>query len=388
MGLIQKREEDDRELIEGVEIIEDYLDPDGSGDREDDAADQDDAAVQDDIGSMDAPSVDDGNVAADDAEATGFEDSADDGADADSGEGEDEDIESEAAGSDGSGDGESPVGPASGSNRWIVVACFVIAIVIAAIIGYFVGTGGFGAKGTGSATVAEDQLDVAVASYVSGGAAHTITAREAIESSYSLDAVKNDDGTYAAPSAETVLACARMQILVADAESRGIEVSDDEVADYAETMLGTSDFSSIAESYQVTEDQARDIVRDSCLVDKLYQQVVPEAADLTAPEEPTAPADGSEDTASAEYGAYVIGLLGDEWDGSAGTWARTDGPYFEQLGAESFSADSATYGQALTAYYVALQQYSSASEEASAAWTDYANSLYAPASITIYGLIQ
>ncbi len=51
-----------------------------------------------------------------------------------------------------------------------------------------------------------------------------------------------------------------------------------------------------------------------------------------------------------------------------------------------FTADSATYKQAMTAYYTAYQQYSSQASSASSKWTEYANGLYAKANISIYGL--
>ena len=175
--------------------------------------------------------------------------------------------------------------------------------------------------------------------------------------------------------------------MIADAESRGISVDDDEVDAYAEAMLGTSDYESIASQYGVDEEQAKDIVRDAAMVDKLYQQIVP-ATDAALPDMPAEPESGDENAASAEYASYIISLAGDEWDSETGTWASTDGPYYAALGSESFTADSATYTQALSAYYVAYQEYSEDADAASTAWTSYVNGLYANASISIYGLLQ
>ena len=83
-----------------------------------------------------------------------------------------------------------------------------------------------------------------------------MTVRDAIEGQYSLEAAKNDDGTYTVPSAEVVISDVRNELLVADAEQRGIEVSEDEMAEYAEDTLGVSDFETLAEQYQIDEDQA------------------------------------------------------------------------------------------------------------------------------------
>ncbi|OUP09495.1 hypothetical protein [Collinsella sp. An2] len=269
----------------------------------------------------------------------------------------------------------------------IFIAIAVVAVIAAAILGYFVGTGGFSsAKGLASSSLTDDQLDTVVASWTYNGENHEVTAREAIESQYSLDSVKNDDDTYPAPSADSILTYVRNQILLADAQSRGIEVTDDEMSDYAETNLGTSDYSTIATQYGVDEDQAKDIVRQNLMIQKLHDQVVPEST-ATMPDAPTQPSDDSDSNPSSkEYADYIINLAGDEWDSETGTWASTDGPYYQALQNESFTADSATYNQAMTAYYVAYQQYTKAATEASSTWTDYANTLFANSDLSLYGL--
>ena len=268
----------------------------------------------------------------------------------------------------------------------IAVAAVMIAAVVFAIGGYFVGSGGFGGHGTGTSALSEDQLDDVVASYTYNGARHDITARQAIETQYSVDNVKNDDGTYDAPSAETILGYVRTQILLADADARGIEVTDDELSAYAEEALGSSDYDQLAEQYGVTADQAKEIVRENCLQQKLLEQVVPDSAGATAPEAPSEPADGNNETVDKQYADYIIGLAGDEWDSEAGTWARTDGPFYQALSGEDWSADGATYTQAQTAYYVAYQQYATQTTESQTAWADYINGLYANANVEVYGL--
>lgn len=365
MALMQKRDDEDREYLEGVEIIE----------RSDVPEDEQD----------DAPELVAG-ASAEDIAAEG--DAASRGGDADDGDKPSTDAPS--APSTASGEGVSAISQPSRSRKPLVIAGFVIAIVVAAIVGYFVGSGGFAPENRGltSSTITEDELDTVVASYTYNGTVHDVTAREALESEYSLSSVQAEDGTYPAPSATTVLTYARNRILLADAEARGIEVSDDEVSSFAESNLGTSDFSEIASSYGVSEDQAKDIVRESAMVAKLYEQIAPEASELTVPTQPTAPENGDESTASSEYATYIIDLLGDEWDTEAGTWARTDGDYYAALGNESFTADSATYAQAITAYYVAYQQYAAQANEVSSAINDYANALYANVDLTIYGLYQ
>lgn len=375
MSLFQKHDDDEHEIVEGVRIIEEFEGPDG--DEPEDADPE--SAEPEGAPEADEPSAGDDELDSEDAEGETADAEAEDTEDAAEDEEDEEDDEEDE-------DDEDDDEPAP-HGRKVFIALIVVAIVISLIIGYVIGSGGIGAKGTGSATLTEEQLDTPVASYTYNGATHTITAREAIESQYSLSAVQNEDGTYAAPSAEFALSYARTQIMIADAESRGISVDDDEVDAYAEAMLGTSDYESIASQYGVDEEQAKDIVRDAALVDKLYQQIVP-ATDAILPDMPAESESGDENEASAEYASYIISLAGDEWDSEAGTWASTDGPYYAALGSESFTADSATYTQALSAYYVAYQEYSEDADAASTAWTSYVNGLYANASISIYGLLQ
>ena len=50
-----------------------------------------------------------------------------------------------------------------------------------------------------------------------------------------------------------------------------------------------------------------------------------------------------------------------------------DSTYAKAFADDAFTADSATYKQAMTAYYTAYQQYSSQASGASSKWTEYAN---------------
>ena len=214
--------------------------------------------------------------------------------------------------------------------------------------------------------------------------------RSAIESEYSLESAQNSDGTYSVPSAETIISTVRNNILVSEAESRGIEVSDDEMDQFAESMLGSSDYATLATQYGVTEDQAKEIVRERALIQKLYSQVVPEASTATAPTEPTAPENGDTSTSSAEYAQYIIDLAGDEWDSENNTWASTDGSYYLALG-DAFTGDTAMpraihFNTISTAYYVAYQEYSNQMSGYTTTWTDFANGLFANANIRLYGV--
>lgn len=367
MGLIQKKDES-KDEIEGIEIIERGQGPDGieenpvelvSGESAEDLAAGTTAAER-----------------AAEEEAQMFADADDDAL-------KEEDLE-ELDDEDDEDDDEKP----AGNKKTMCIVAAVAAVVIAAIVGYFVGHGGFGSKGINSATITESQLDTAVATYTYNGKSYDITAREALESTYSLENLKNDDDTYNAPSADTVLSYARTQILLQVAESEGIAPTDDEVTAYAEEQLGTSDYSEMATQYGVTEDQAKEIAKQQATVQALYDSVVDgDVDDLTYPEAPTEPEDGNEETASQEYATYIINLAGDEWDSETGTWASEDGTYATALAGEEFTAESATYAQALKAYNQAITDYFTAASGYSNAWTEYSNGLYASANIQIYGLL-
>lgn len=239
-----------------------------------------------------------------------------------------------------------------------------------------------GSPSAAPAALTEEELDGVVGNYTYAGESFPITAREAIEDSTSVEAVRNDDGTYAAPTADMILTYARNQILGRLVEQAGIEVSDEELEAYAEQALGTGDLAEIASYYQMDEDQARRIVADAVSVAKLREQVVGPAA--TAPQPPEAPADdaGASD-ATEGYGAYVVGLLGESWDGDSQTWANTDNAYYQALSGSDFNGSVASYQTAQTAYYVAYALYQQQAADQYAAWTDYVNGYLGQGTISI-----
>ena len=373
MGLIQKKDEKDE--IDGIQIIERGEGPDGDEDEKIDlvagtsaehiaagtTAEEEDARLE-------------AQIAADAADENLMPEAQD----------EDDDI----LGSD--------EDDHASRHKKTMIAAFVVAVVIAAVVGFFIGSGGFGGKedvsiqhlaalGVGSSTLTEDQLDSTVASYSYNGKKSDITAREAIESQYSLDTVKDSDGNYTAPSADVILSYVRNKILLDAAEDEGITVSSKEMKQYAEESIGTSDYKTMATQYGVSKDQAKQIVRQSATLQKLYKKKVGDSS-ASMPTAPTEPADGNEETASKDYADYIINLAGDEWDSEKGTWKDADSAYAKAFADDAFTADSATYKQAMTAYYTAHQQYSSQASSASSKWTEYANGLYAKANISIYGL--
>ncbi|MDO4538066.1 MAG: hypothetical protein Q4B54_07880 [Coriobacteriales bacterium] len=292
-----------------------------------------------------------------------------------------------------------------GVGAWIGIA--VAALVIGVIVGHFA-LGGGGAGGTlGKTSLTEAELNATVATYVYGGKSQTITAREVLEQSTTLDAAKNDEGNYAVPAADAILTVARNKVIIAEADSRNITVSDEELSKYAEETLGSSDIASIASSYSMDEEMVKTLLRQSCQMSKLRSEVVtaetPEAPEApTAPEVATTDADGnalSDEAAAAakeeankketaEYAQYIAKLAGDEWDESAGKFKSASGPYATALTDYKVTKDAASYEAAQAAYYVAYQAYSTAQSEVSTQWTDFVNGLLSKSSISISTLIS
>jgi hypothetical protein len=268
-----------------------------------------------------------------------------------------------------------------------IIVCAIVCLLAGVLLDHYGLYGVLNGSGelADKTTVTEDELDTVMGTYIYDGTTYQITVRDVIESSSTLEASVNDDGTYDIPAADDALTYARNEILKKAVEDEGITVSDDEVDAYAEEYLGTSDYETIASNWGLDEDTAKETIKQSCAISKLRDEKVG-TLDATLPDEPTAAAEGEEDVATAEYGAYIVNLLGDEWDSENETWARTDGPYYQALSGETFTSTSATYTQAEMAYYVAYSEYESAYSAQVTAWTDYVNGLLSNASIDLYTL--
>lgn len=415
MGLIMKKDDsEDNEYIDGIEVVGRGEGP--NGDDEVEHVEIHEGLTAEDISGKTAAAEAERELEADpelldaDAEEGG---AADAGADADAdaedadaanageadGEPEAEDGEDSEPAADASAD-SSTAAPAAkpraarpkktrmqrammGKRKYFIAGALV-AVIVAGVSGYFLGSGGFGSKGVSAPVFSESELDATVATWKFKGASHKISAREAIESQYSLDSVKDEDGNYPAPSADAVLSYVRNRILLEEASKQGIELSDEDLSSSAEASLGTSDFSAIADQYGVSEDQAKQIVREQGTIQKLYQSVMDDAPAI--PKAPAEPESGDENEAKAEYAAYIIDLAGKEWDAEAGTWAKLDGAYATALAGEEITPESATHAQAQKAYAVAYQQYMLESQGVNAKWTSYVNELFGEADVELFGL--
>ena len=274
-----------------------------------------------------------------------------------------------------------------GTGAWmgISAACLVAGL----LLGHFAIGGGSmsGVDLAGKTTVAEAELDDAFAVYTYNGESHVLSVREVIESAGPLEGSLKEDGTYALPSSEYALSAARNAIINNEVAARGIELSDEEIAAYAEENLGTSDYEAIATTYGMEVDAVKKLITDNCRINALREQVIGE--DLPpVPEAPATAEEGKEDKVTKEYADYIISLAGDEWDSEKGAWVDEASPYATALDGADFSKDGASYNAALSAYYVAYQVYTEKQTAISQQWTDFLNGLLSGASIQVGSLIS
>ncbi|QWT17362.1 hypothetical protein KPC83_05860 [Collinsella sp. zg1085] len=407
MGFYQKKDEDN-DVIEGVEVIGRGEGPDGleenpidlvSGESAEDIASgvtaeaaaeaaeaQKLADAQDDALMEGIAELEDEDTAAEEP-ADADESVDEDTSEANSQTTDDEESAQHHMHMHGHGHACECSGNHHASKKLSVIAlAAVVLVVLAGVCGYFIGSSGSGVQGTGTSLIEEKQLDTTVARWTFKGKSHQVSAREAIEVQYSLERAKNADNKYQLPSTETVIGYVRNKILLSEAESRGLSATDDEMKTYAEKSVGTSDYDQMAKQYGLTKDQAKDIVRQNTIISKLYEEIAPKNDAGAAPEAPAEPENGDKQQATKDYASYIINLAGKEWDSEKGTWASQDGPYFKALGKEEFSAESATYAQAQSAYYVAYQQYLAKNQNSKSTWQEFANKLYSEASVTVSGL--
>ena len=268
---------------------------------------------------------------------------------------------------------------------------WILLVAAAAVAGAFVGLNvlqkpiNFGDLG-GKTSISEREIDAVVATYVYEDETYEVTAREAIAQESSLDGMRNSDGSYIMPSAESVLSAVRTAVLMRDVEAHGIEVSDEELTAYVSETFGTEDVASLAVSFGMDEENARARLRESAAIAELRSQVV--TAQSAEPARPSAPEDGSEDTVSADYASYILQLAGDEWDAEKNTWKSEDGTYAQALKEYDISNEGASYGAALTAYDVAYQYYSASATVGTTKWTDYVNGLLCKANLALGSVVS
>ena len=235
-------------------------------------------------------------------------------------------------------------------------------------------------------TLEEDELDSVVAIYELNDSICRITAREVLNQLTNADMMRDEDGNYSVPTSGSILSMVRNRVLAAEAAERGITVTDDDIMDYAEKMLGTRDIESIADSYYMDKDAVNDLLRTYELVHLLRAEIVgPEIA--TEPVAPNRVKGVGDDVPTVEYAKYIIEIVGDEWNAKTNDWADKDGLFATALSEYKIDKDGATYQAAQAAYYVARQTYVDATSEASDAWNSFCNELYSKVSVQLASIV-
>lgn len=266
----------------------------------------------------------------------------------------------------------------------LVGALMVASLLVGVLFGRFVlgGEGGSVALLGGRSTIAERDLDSAMASYTLDGKTETVTVRDALAHDGALESARLEDGTYRMPAVESALAVARGRILAAEATRRGLVADEAAVAAYAQEAFGTSDLATIAAQFDMDEESAVALMQEAALMGLLRDTmiVVDGGVEPALPPEPEA---GEEASLVQKYADYVIGLAGAEWDAQTGTWTSPDGPFASALADYGVTAGGATYEAAMQAYYVAYDAYVASQGNAAAAWTDYVNELLGEASFSV-----
>ena len=164
----------------------------------------------------------------------------------------------------------------------VFIACVAAAAIVGVLCGHFLLGGGSGFSLGGTTQLTADQLDTVIAEYTYNGKTEKVTARQVIAQNGSVESSANSDGSYNVPAATDVVSYARNQIVLSAADAQGITVSDDDVDAYANSMFGTTDYSTIASQYNIDEDTAKQTIKQSAVMSKLRDSVVtttlPEAA--------------------------------------------------------------------------------------------------------------
>lgn len=274
----------------------------------------------------------------------------------------------------------------AGFKRFVAGAGIICALVLGIVLGHFVPMGSFGTQQiTGKAFITDADLKSSVATYEYEGKQYDVTAQEVITNKAKLEKAKQQDGTYKLPTPEEISGYVRGQVIVKDAEKKGITATDDEITEYAKKTTGAESLSVIAEKYNLDEEKVKSLMRMSILVDKLRKQTVG-AEDPQDPQLPAAPKDEDKEKPTAEFAKFVLDLAKDEWDSDKGAWKAPDGPYATALKDFTITNDGATYAAAQAAYKVAVQQNQKVKAENGKKWQTYINSVLTNVKLHVFSL--
>ncbi len=269
-----------------------------------------------------------------------------------------------------------------------------ICLIIGLLIGSFF-LGGPSA-GLGVSTVPESGLDKTIATYNYNGK-HNITIRELMEAYSTVDMFKTTDPegneVYRVPSSDSVISYVRTRVIDNLADSKGIKISDEELAEAIKNTYnveGDENIDALAKQFGVDTPKFKTLMTQQLKGEKLIKSYMGDEKDIpAAPEQPKTPEKDAEKTPTEEYAQYIINLVGSAWDGAAGKWADDESPYAKTLvGDMAFDGQKATFSQASVVFSIASQTHQEAVAKSQMAAFEEINKAMNSTSVTILTIGQ
>lgn len=232
--------------------------------------------------------------------------------------------------------------------------------------------------------VNEEQLSTEMVRYEYGGETFSLSVKDVIEETGSLESMRSGD-RYSIPSAERAVEAVRNAVVLAEAQKHGIDISDGDILDYVADSYGIATVDELAQQVGLDVDETKRQLKDRLIIRSLKKEVSGDQ-ELIPLVEPPAPDDGDPGTMTERYGEYIRSLAGDEWNSVDNVWANPDGVFSKAFEASMFDGYVASYDMARTAYDVVHHKNEEIQADIDSAWSNYLNDLFRKTHITILTL--
>lgn len=273
-----------------------------------------------------------------------------------------------------------------------LLACLLVGtalgVMLSVVVSSMPKSGGTGEEGGDAPTLSEgvvdaDGLDAEMVRYEHGGQSVSLSVRDVIELTGSLDSMA-DGASYRIPSAEKALEAVRNDLVLAEAARQGIDVSDGDVLDYVSETYGLATVDELARQVGLDVDETERQLRERLLIGTLKKNVT---GDRTpdAVVEPFSPDDGDPQAMLESYALYIRSLVGDEWDDEAAGWRDPNGTFAREFADMPFDGATASYDMAQRAYDAVRRRNEEIQQSVDGAWSDYVNEMFRETTITFVG---
>ena len=258
------------------------------------------------------------------------------------------------------------------SKRKHSTLCVVLSSVISSIVVLVIATVSFyyyaGGAMSGKVTCTEAELDSPFAFYYYNSP-QQVTPRQILDFFHEVDSAKRDDGTYNIPGANAITEYIKTRVCLEKAQRDGMTVNNADMEVAAVYYSHTKDYSDIANYQGISEDHAKQDMRERALFLKFECKEVSDILN-NGITEPEVPSDDAMNTPTAAYADYIKKIVGDAWNSETNTWAEDDKTYSIYFDIDEFNGSEATYEQAELAYFlyctdVVLQQNQDVSQQVS-----------------------